>query len=163
MVPPFVRLSRRLRSLSTARNLLGFLVSYCVVMLVPSAVRTLWRELVSVSGSVRSAERSLLEVLGLSLLLLPWLWDPRFRDFAVLRLRLKLIFDSWNSDLLFISTNIPLFIGILFNNNWAHFMRCQQIFSLCKFLKINPLQYLYLSMLFHKLSGIIYKTLCNQC
>ena len=107
-VRPFVRLSRRLRSVSTARNFLAFRVSHRVVMLVPSAARTLWRELASVFGSARSAERSSLEVLGLLLLLLPWLWDPRFRDFAVLRLRLKLIFDSWNSDWLFVNKQTTL-------------------------------------------------------
>ncbi|CBK20127.2 uncharacterized protein [Blastocystis hominis] len=52
MVPLFVRLLRRLKSASTE--------------LTPalSAERTPSRELASVSGSARSARRSLLEVLG---------------------------------------------------------------------------------------------------
>ena len=91
-VRPFVRLSRRLRSVSTARNFLAFRVSHRVVMLVPSAARTLWRELVWVFGNARSVVKYLLEVPGVSLLLLPWLSDLLSRDFAVPRWRLNFDF-----------------------------------------------------------------------
>ena len=89
MVPLFVRLSRRLKSLNTARRVTFLIVFIIVVMLVLSAVRTLSRDPVLVFGNVRNAVRLLLEVLSLFLLLLPSLSDLLFKDFVVLRLKLK--------------------------------------------------------------------------
>lgn len=89
MVPLFVRLSRRLKSLNTARRFTFLIVFIIVVMLVLSAVRTLSRDPVLVFGNVRNAVRLLLEVLSLFLLLLPSLSDLLFKDFVVLRLKLK--------------------------------------------------------------------------
>ena len=57
-----------------------------------SAVRTPSRELASVFGVARSAVRSLPVVLSPSLLPLLSLSDPLFKDFVVLRLKLKLLF-----------------------------------------------------------------------
>ena len=105
MVPLFVRLSRRLKSLNTARRFTFLIVFIIVVMLVLSAVRTLSRDPVLVFGNVRNAVRLLLEVLSLFLLLLPSLSDLLFKDFVVLRLKLKPLLQSWNSHLLFIFTN----------------------------------------------------------
>ena len=89
MVPLFVGLSRRLKSLNTARRFTFLIVFIIVVMLVLSAVRTLSRDPVLVFGNVRNAVRLLLEVLSLFLLLLPSLSDLLFKDFVVLRLKLK--------------------------------------------------------------------------
>ena len=72
-------------------------------MPAPSAVRTPWRELALVSGSARSAERSLLEVPGLLPPPLLWLWDLPSRDFAAPRSRLKL-----HPCLLFMPDHIPV-------------------------------------------------------
>ena len=91
MVPLFVRLSRRLKSLNTARRFTFLIVFIIVVMLVLSAVRTLSRDPVLVFGNVRNAVRLLLEVLSLFLLLLPSLSDLLFKDFVVLRLKLNRI------------------------------------------------------------------------
>ena len=57
-----------------------------------SAVRIPSRELALVSGVARSAVRLLPVVLSPSLLPLPSLSDPLFKDFVVLRLKLKLLF-----------------------------------------------------------------------
>ena len=89
MVPLFVRLSRRLKSLNTARRFTFLIVFIIVVTLVLSAVRTLSRDPVLVFGNVRNAVRLLLEVLSLFLLLLLLLSDLLFKDFVVLRLKLK--------------------------------------------------------------------------
>ena len=89
MVPLFVRLSRRLKSLNTARRFTFLIVFIIVVMLVLSAVRTLSRDPVLVFGNVRNAVRLLLEVLSLFPPLLLSLSDLLFKDFVVLRLKLK--------------------------------------------------------------------------
>ena len=88
----FVRSSRRLKSPNTARNSYLFRLCNLLATLVLSAVRTLSRELALVSGVARSAVRLLPVVLSPSLLLLPSLSDPLFKDFVVLRLKLKLLF-----------------------------------------------------------------------
>ena len=76
-----------------------------------SAVRTPSRDLVSVSGNARSAVRLLLVVLSPLLPPLPSLSDLLFKDFVVLRLKLKPLLESWNSHSLFVQKT-P-FIGIL--------------------------------------------------
>ena len=58
-------------------------------MLVLSAVRIPSRDPALVFGNARSAVRLLLEVLSLFLLLLPSQSDLLFKDFVVLRLKLK--------------------------------------------------------------------------
>ena len=65
MVPLFVRLSRRLKSLNTARRFTFLIVFIIVVMLVLSAVRIPSRDPALVFGNARSAVRLLLEVLSL--------------------------------------------------------------------------------------------------
>ena len=68
---------------------LSYVIVLLLVTLVLSAVRIPLRDLALVFGLARSAVRLLLVVLSPSLLLLPSLSDPLFRDFVVPSLRLK--------------------------------------------------------------------------
>ena len=88
----FVRSSRRLKSPNTARNTYLLRLRNLLATLVLSAVRTPSRELALVSGVARSAVRLLPVVPSPSPLLLPSLSDPLFKDFVVLRLKLKSVF-----------------------------------------------------------------------
>ena len=116
MVPPSVRLSRRLKSPSTARSLL-IVCLLSVAMLALSAERTPWRELAWVSGSARSAERSSLEVPGPSPPLLLWPSDLPSRDFAVPRWRPKMEMICYPYSL-FLFVNCKHILGRTNDKRW---------------------------------------------